>query len=66
MQPETRFECPVCQSTQRYERTSELLRPSECPWEFPVYRCTGCDFEFLDATVYGVAESGERRRKARA
>jgi hypothetical protein len=56
----------VCQSTQRYERTSELLRPSECPWEFPVYRCTGCDFEFLDATVYGVAESGERRRKARA
>jgi hypothetical protein len=49
------FGCPICRKTSTYERTRELLRPDGTVHPYPIFRCLGCDFHFLDPAVYPIS-----------
>jgi hypothetical protein len=48
------FGCPICRTKSTYERTEELVRPDGTVHPYPIFRCLGCDFHFLDPAVYPV------------
>jgi hypothetical protein len=45
--------CPVCRTDSSYQQVDHR-RPDGTAFDYPIYRCTGCDFHFLDPAVYPV------------
>jgi hypothetical protein len=53
------FGCPICNEAVGYEQ-ADKKRPDGSPFPYPIYRCTGCDFHFLDPSIYPAMRRKDR------
>jgi hypothetical protein len=58
----TEFGCPICYENVRYEVIREDGPSKAALPPYPVYRCTGCDFHFIDPSAYPLRDSKRQRR----
>jgi transposase-like protein len=46
------FGCPVCAADRAYAEATDARRDDGEPYAFTIYRCTVCDFQFVDPRSY--------------